>query len=116
MTTTPSPRPALDAFGLVVADMRATLAFYRRLGLAFPDGADQEGHVEAALAGGLRLMIDTVETIRSFDPGWKAPTGGHRIALAFACATPSEVDGIHQELVASGYASHLEPFDAPWGM
>jgi uncharacterized glyoxalase superfamily protein PhnB len=116
MTTTPTPRPTLDAFGLVVASMPATLAFYRRLGLVFPDGADELGHVEAQLAGGVRLMIDTVETIHSFDPAWTAPTGGHRVALAFACASPSEVDSVYAELAAAGYTSHLDPFDAPWGM
>jgi uncharacterized glyoxalase superfamily protein PhnB len=71
--------------------------------------------VEVALPGGLRLLFDTVETVRSFDSAWAPSTGGHRIALAFACADASTVDTVHTDLVAAGYHSHLEPFDAFWG-
>ena len=52
---------------LVVSDMAASLAFYRRLGLDVPTDADAEPPVEVPL-GGLRLAFDTEETIRSFDP------------------------------------------------
>lgn len=38
---------------LVVADMAATLAFYRRLGLDLPADADGEPHVEAGIGGHL---------------------------------------------------------------
>jgi uncharacterized glyoxalase superfamily protein PhnB len=107
--------PRLDAFGFVVADMAASLAFYRRLGLPVPAAADREAHVELILDGGVRLLFDTIEVIRSFDPHWQPPAGGHRMSLAFACASPAEVDRLHDELVAAGYASHLRPFDAFWG-
>jgi uncharacterized glyoxalase superfamily protein PhnB len=106
--------PALDALGLVVADMSATLAFYRRLGLDLPAGADTEDHVEVTAAGGLRLMFDTVDLVRSFSE-WEPPSGGHRVALAFLCASPTEVDATHDDLVAAGHRSHLAPFDAFWG-
>ncbi|MFO7548060.1 MAG: VOC family protein [Acidimicrobiia bacterium] len=106
--------PALDALGLVVADMPATLAFYRRLGLEIPAGADAEEHVEVAVAGGLRLMFDTVELVRSFSE-WEPASGGHRVALAFLCVSPAEVDATHDALVADGHRSHLAPFDAFWG-
>jgi uncharacterized glyoxalase superfamily protein PhnB len=105
----------LDAFGLVVADMAASLAFYRRLGLPIPDGAQAQPHVEVRLPGGVRLLFDTVETIRSFDPTWTPASGGARMSLAVACADPSEVDAVHAELVAAGYRSHLDPFNAVWG-
>src|SRR5262245_25900079 len=102
----------LDAVGLVVADMPASLSFYRRLGLQFPPSAGEDGQVEVTLPGGVRLLFDTIDTIRSFDPTWRPPAGGHRIGLAFACRSPSEVDQIHADLVAAGYANHLDPFDA----
>ncbi|MEU4093411.1 VOC family protein [Streptomyces sp. NPDC026673] len=106
----------IDVVEIVVADMAASLAFYRRLGLDIPAGADAEPHVEAALPGGLRLAWDTVETVRSFDSSWTPPQGGHRMALAFACDGPAEVDAAFAELTGAGYAGHLKPFDAPWGM
>jgi len=111
-----NPRPRLDLIGLVVQDMAASLAFYRRLGLALPASADTEPHVELALPGGLRLAWDTVEVVRSFDPGWTAPQGGHRTALAFACAGPAEVDQVYADLVRAGHPGHREPWDAVWGM
>lgn len=107
--------PQLDCFSIVVSDMAASLAFYRALGLDIPAPADTQPHAEATLTGGVRLCWDTIDTIRTFDPGWQPPTGGHRIALAFRCANPSEVDRVHDELVAAGHTSHLAPFDAVWG-
>ena len=108
-------KPRLDVVGVVVQDMRAALDFYRLLGVQFPDGAENEGHVEATLDNGLRLALDTVEVIRSFDTDWTPPTGGHGLALAFACGSPSEVDAVYAELVASGHRSKHEPWDAFWG-
>ncbi len=106
----------LDMIGLVVSDMARSLAFYRRLGLELPPEADGQPHVEATLPGGLRLAWDTVETIRSFDPGWSPPTGGgHRIALAFRLNAPDDVDRAYDELTSLGYAGHKEPWDAFWG-
>ena len=108
------PRP--DLVGLVVADMARSLAFYRLLGFDLPGSADAEPHVESSLPGGLRIAWDTVETIRSFDPDWTAPTGGPRMSLAFACDDPADVDRTYARLVAAGYEGHLKPWDAFWGM
>ncbi len=104
-----------DAIGLVVTDMGRALTFYRTLGLDVPSDVDAEPHVEVPLPNGTRLMIDTVETVRSFDAGWTAPTGSARVALAFACDSPSDVDAVFAGLVGAGYEAHLEPWDAFWG-
>jgi catechol 2,3-dioxygenase-like lactoylglutathione lyase family enzyme len=111
-----TPQLRLDLIGLVVDDMAASLAFYRRLGLDLVEGAEHEPHVEMILPGGLRLAWDTVEVVRSFDPGWTPPQGGHRTALAFACEAPADVDKVYAELVGAGYHGHKEPWDAVWGM
>ncbi|MDG4826532.1 VOC family protein [Asanoa sp. WMMD1127] len=105
----------IDLFGLVVADMARSLAFYRALGLAIPASADKEPHAEVALPGGLRLAFDTVETIRSFDPKWQAPTGSARTAIAFRCDSPAEVDEVYARMTADGWDGGVEPFDAFWG-
>ncbi|HKX74576.1 MAG TPA: VOC family protein [Acidimicrobiia bacterium] len=104
----------LDAIGIVVSDMGETVDFYRRLGFAFAEGAESEGHVECPTPGGLRIMFDTEDMVRSFSE-WEAPIGGHRVALAFLCEHPSEVDEKHLELTQNGGRSHVAPFDAPWG-
>ncbi|HEU4749751.1 MAG TPA: VOC family protein [Acidimicrobiia bacterium] len=104
----------LDAIGIIVSHMGEAIDFYRRLGLAFSDEATAEDHAEASGPGGLRIMLDTVESVQSFS-AWQPPSGSHRIALAFLCDNPAEVDELHLELTALGAPSHLAPFDAPWG-
>ena len=108
--------PRLSVIGLVVSDMAATLAFYRRLGLAVPPDADAAPHVEVEAAG-LRLAFDTEEVIRSFDPGYARPEhGSQRVSLAFECRSPAEVDEAYADLTGAGYDGALEPWDAEWGM
>ena len=104
-----------EAVGTIVSDMGRALAFYRQLGLEFPEGAEGEGHAEAS-AGGVRLMFDTEEVIRSFDPEWRRPEGGHRSSLAFRCDSPAEVDAAYASLLLHGGTGHKEPWDAFWGM
>jgi uncharacterized glyoxalase superfamily protein PhnB len=107
--------PHFDALGIAVGDLAAAIAFYELLGLEFPHPDRSEGHVEAMLARGLRLMLDTEAVMESFDPSWQAPTGRGRIGLAFACTDAADVDATHERIVAAGHRSHLEPFDAFWG-
>lgn len=95
--------------------MAASLAFYRRLGLALPAEADDAPHAEADLGGGVRLMFDTEDVARSLHPDWTPPAGPGRAGLAFRCGDPAEVDATHDALVAAGSPSALAPFDAPWG-
>jgi uncharacterized glyoxalase superfamily protein PhnB len=107
--------PTFNGIGIIVADMGRSLAFYRRLGLDIPAAADREPHVTVALSGGVNLMIDTIDTIKSFDSEWTPPQGGNAFGLAFECADPAEVDRVFAELTGAGYASHLAPWDAFWG-
>ncbi|MDV6011161.1 VOC family protein [Haloechinothrix sp. LS1_15] len=104
-----------SAVGLIAGDMKETLAFYRLLGFDIPAEADAEEHVEVTVAGGVRLMWDSMATVRTIDPGWTPPSGGHRAALAFDCGTPAEVDRAYAELTAAGYPGHHAPWDAFWG-
>ena len=101
--------------GVVASDMAASLAFYRRLGLVFPEGAETLPHAEAGLPGGPTLALDTEETVRSFHPGWQPPAAGGRVSLAFRCGSPGEVDAVYGDLVGAGYHGELAPWDAVWG-
>jgi catechol 2,3-dioxygenase-like lactoylglutathione lyase family enzyme len=107
--------PRFDAIGVVASDLAASVAFYRRLGLAFPEGAEDQPHTEAELPGGLRLMLDTEETVRSFHPGWQPPSGGGRTSLALLCDSPAEVDSVYEDMVAAGHHGELKPWNAAWG-
>jgi catechol 2,3-dioxygenase-like lactoylglutathione lyase family enzyme len=107
------PTPRIDAVSLVVSDLERTVAFYRALGCDLPDPPGAGGHLDADL-GNFRLLIDTEEIARSFDPAWEG-SGSGRVTLAARCDSPSEVDRLHDELSALGSGSQLAPFDAFWG-
>jgi catechol 2,3-dioxygenase-like lactoylglutathione lyase family enzyme len=109
--------PQLDVIGVIVADIDRAVAFYERLGLRFPENPDPEGHghAEATAPRGLRFTLDKEESIRSFDPAWSPPSGGHRMAVAFRCDSPGDVDRIYRELIDAGAGSYKQPWDAFWG-
>ncbi|QBI51958.1 Glyoxalase-like domain protein [Streptomonospora litoralis] len=94
--------------------MGESLAFYRRLGLDIPAESDTLAHVEVEVSGGLRIMWDTVETVRSFAPEWE-PAPGSGVTLAFACDGPDGVDRLYADLLAAGYTGRHEPWNAVWG-
>jgi catechol 2,3-dioxygenase-like lactoylglutathione lyase family enzyme len=109
--------PRLDAIGVIVSDIDQAVDFYRRLGLDFPDDPDPEGHghAEATLPGGLRFMLDSEETIRSFNPEWSPAPGDARTAVAFLCDSPDDVDRTYRALIDAGARELREPWDAFWG-
>lgn len=104
-----------DLLGIIVKDMATSLQFYRLLGLTFPEGADEEGHVEIRTPEGFRIAWDSLEVIQSFNDQWEENPVGHRMGLAFLCESPAEVNELHQRIVDAGYESHKAPWDAFWG-
>lgn len=72
------------------------------------------GHVEVPLPGGLRFALDAEASIKSFDPEWTPPSGGHRTALAFRCDSAAEVDSLYEMLIEAGARPYKEPWDAFW--
>jgi uncharacterized glyoxalase superfamily protein PhnB len=105
--------PQLNALGIVASDMGRSIAFYRLLGLDMPETPD-EGHVEASMPNGVRLMLDSEETILSFRPDWERARG-NQLGLAFECGSPGEVDAVYAGMVAGGFHGEKEPWDAFWG-
>jgi catechol 2,3-dioxygenase-like lactoylglutathione lyase family enzyme len=105
--------PRLDLIGLIVRSIPESLAFYRLLDVATgePDGGP---HHEATLPNGLRLAWDTIDLMREIDGEWEEPRG-YRSGLAFLCDGPTDVDRVYAEVVAAGYRSKKEPWDAFWG-
>jgi uncharacterized glyoxalase superfamily protein PhnB len=105
--------PELNAIGIAVSDLRRSLQFYRLLGLDLPEDPTED-HVEATMANGTRLMLDTEEVIRSFLPDWER-SDGNQVSLAFECASPTDVDHIYARVVDAGFEGEKEPWDAFWG-
>jgi uncharacterized glyoxalase superfamily protein PhnB len=103
----------LNAIGIVVSDMARSIRFYRLLGLDFPETPD-EGHLEATLPGGARLMLDSETTVRSFRPDWERKVG-NQVGLAFQCGSAAEVDDLYAQAVDAGFQAEKAPWDAFWG-
>ena len=109
--------PVFTQFNLVVSDMEATVAFYRRLGLAIPDHdpAWPNNHRSGSLPGGFDLDFDTVEFARQWNQGWTATPGGGTGVLGFAVESREAVDALYADMTGAGYASQQPPYDAFWG-
>lgn len=105
--------PQLNAIGIVASDLARSIRFYRLLGVDVPETPDA-GHIDTFLPNGVRLMLDTEETVRSFDASWTRATG-NQLALAFECASRAEVDEVYARVVEAGFHGEREPFDAFWG-
>jgi uncharacterized glyoxalase superfamily protein PhnB len=105
--------PQLNAIGIVTSDMARSIRFYRMLGLDVPD-TPEEGHIDASLPNGIRLMLDSEEVIHSFHDDWSRKTG-NQLSLALECSSPGEVDEVYTRVVGAGFHGEREPWDAFWG-
>jgi catechol 2,3-dioxygenase-like lactoylglutathione lyase family enzyme len=105
--------PLLNAIGIVVSDTARSIRFYRLVGLDVPE-TPEEGHIDTFLPNGVRFMLDTEETVRSFNPEWSRATG-NQVGLAFECSSAAEVDEIYARVTAAGFEGEKEPWDAFWG-
>jgi catechol 2,3-dioxygenase-like lactoylglutathione lyase family enzyme len=110
---------SLHMIGLIVRDMNASLEFYRRLGLAIPEGSEHKSHVEITMNNGLVFFLDSQPA--RWDPAvitrTQTPTlGAYGVVLEFYLETQEAVDAKHAELLAFGYSSHAAPNDVGNGM
>jgi predicted lactoylglutathione lyase len=110
------PNPALRTLNVVVGDMAASVAFYRRLGVSVPDTTDPaDPHVEVRMAGGLIFELDTAESARLWHAGWRADPSSVSVVIGFSVPSRDAVDGTYTELIALGGSGRQPPFDAFWG-
>jgi len=115
---------ALDLYmlGLVVQDMSKSLEFYRRLGLAIPEGIEQETHGQVKVGTGLTFFLDSNPArwdpgfVKKPDPGPREATGGFPLVLEFYLGEQAAVEAKYQELTSLGYQSHRAPYATPFGM
>jgi catechol 2,3-dioxygenase-like lactoylglutathione lyase family enzyme len=103
----------LNQLNLVVREMQATVAFYRRLGLPVEAEAGAQ-HVALHLPNGLLIEWDSTEFVPQWDSGWSGRAGGSTV-LGFAVPSRQAVDEIYADLTGAGYRGHQKPYDAFWG-
>ena len=107
------PKAAFAQINVVVADMGATLDFYRRLGLEIAANADAV-HALVTLPNGVLLQFDDTGFVPQWDSGYDGSIGGSTV-LGFQVATRGHVDALYAELTQAGYRGRQLPYDAFWG-
>src|SRR5262249_23562754 len=108
--------------GLIVQDMPAALAFYRRLGLAIPDGSETQSHVEIKMGSGMTFFLDSRP--RRWDPRFdtqldpERSAAGHRypMILEFYLQEQAALEAKYTELIDDGYQGFREPYLTSFGM
>lgn len=98
---------ALELFmlGLITPTMGKSLEFYRRLGLALPEGNEEQSHAEVKMKSGLTLFLNT--------PGRAEIVDSPRVVLEFNLKERAAVDAKYAELTGFGYQSYHAPFFSP---
>ena len=113
-----TPIPMLSQINLVVKDIAASIAFYRRLGLTVEEAGHPKWaahHATAIMPNGMRMELDSASFAKQWNPGWKDRGAGSLGVLFFTVSTREDVDRLHATLSAVGYPSQQLPCDAFWG-
>ncbi len=97
---------------LLVQDVARSVAFYRRLGVAIAEGAEQRRDVQVPLGDEHQLVIST--TFGAAIPDLDPPSGS-RIVLEFFVDGNDAVDANYAELTAAGYHGRRAPFLTSFG-
>lgn len=112
----------LYMLGLVVQDMGTSLEFYRRLGLAIPEGSEGKPHVQVKMGNGLTFFLDSKPSLwdpsfsRSDTSGREKATDSYRSVLEFYLKTGAAVEAKYAELTGLGYQGHRAPYKTSFGM
>jgi catechol 2,3-dioxygenase-like lactoylglutathione lyase family enzyme len=118
------PRPVFNQINVVCSDVDASLAFYRRLGVAIPDGmvwrtatgAHHVGPIPGDAGDTPSIDLDSAAFARHWNAGWKGRGDiAGRVVVGFGVATREDVDLIHADMTGAGYRSLQAPYDAFFG-
>lgn len=111
-----APRPCLTAVTLGVRDLRASTGFYEALGFKrkFRAAGDEISFIDA---GGVVLVLWNRDKLasdaRMSSEGASAPIRG--TALAWNCATPTDVDAAYSRALTAGAKPLRDPERTDYG-
>lgn len=116
----PRSAPVFDQVNLIVEDMDAAVAFYRRLGLELPEAPEWPvgtgaRHLHVTMPGGTRFELDTVAGTRLWHRGMARDRQRGRTVVNFALASDEAVDSLYAALIDDGYEGLQPPHLAYWG-
>jgi predicted lactoylglutathione lyase len=113
MSVESSAKPRFTMIVLLVVDLARSVAFYRRLGVVFPDDVESRRDVVVDLGGGHNLVLTT--TFGGNVPDLAMAPGDGRTMLEFFVEGDAAVDAVHADLVAAGHRSRRSPFRTDFG-
>lgn len=87
--------------GLIAKDMDKSLEFYRRLGLAIPEGNEGQRHVKVKMESGLTFFLNAPDRTEIAD--------SQRVIFEFYLPSRASVDQKYTELTGFGYQSSRPP-------
>ena len=112
----------LYMLGLIVRDMSTSLEFYRRLGLAIPEGSERKPHVQVKMGNGLTLFLDSKPAlwdssfVRRDVPEQREAADSYHSVLEFYLKTGAAVEAKYAELTGLGYQGYRAPYKTSFGM
>lgn len=112
----------LAQVNLIVGDMDAAVAFYKRLGMMvridsgeWPAGSGAR-HVALDNGDGAIFELDNHQMAAIYHAGWRSGHAvGHGVVCNFSVGSRDAVDECYRALTADGYAGCQEPYDAFFG-
>lgn len=104
--------------GLIVKDMVESTEFYRRLGMALPEDASAESHVEIEMTSGVTFFLDSRP--HRWDPQYPRDTqqdvpDPYRSLLEVNLKTAAAVEQKYEEMTSFGYRGLRAPYSTPFG-
>lgn len=117
-------KPVLSQINLVCGDLSASLAFYRRLGVAIPDarvwrtptGGHHASAADQPADEAIHFDLDSTAFSQCWNSGWKGRTDlKGRVVVGFRVPGRADVDDVFREMTGAGYRGLQEPHDAFWG-
>jgi catechol 2,3-dioxygenase-like lactoylglutathione lyase family enzyme len=102
---------SFDQVNLIVSDMEASAAFYRRLGFELPDdGTPWAAHHRELSTDVGSIDLDSERSLEIWGGGIRA-----KVVIGFKLPTREAVDELWADLTGAGYESAMAPGDANWG-
>ena len=105
---------SLEAIGIVSEDTSKSIHFYGILGVSFSETGGS-GHWEGKASDETRLMLDSVDLMRTINPEWKKPEGSSGVILCFKQNSPEQVNELYSRITKAGFKGLKPPWDAFWG-
>jgi catechol 2,3-dioxygenase-like lactoylglutathione lyase family enzyme len=103
----------LNAVGVNARNVEESVKFYTLLGFKFDEAVPGEAHIEAKQDNGIKLMIDSFESV--LDILGEEPRPSNHSSFALEYDSPEELNTVVDTLKKEGYTVFKEAWDAFWG-